>query len=173
MNREDVVASVVEAAGGEIIARVRLQKAIYLLDQLGFKTGFEFEYHHFGPYARDIDLAVAGARAEGWVKEEIHHRERDGVSYSVFRIVGDGFKRGSLGSLKHDRVGELLQQFADTHITVLELAATIHWLWKYEKRNDWLAEVKKRKSQKATPERLRDAEALLKELRLMPVGLAA
>ena len=40
--REDIVAAVVEAAGGTLIGRVRLQKAVYLLDRLGLESGLSF-----------------------------------------------------------------------------------------------------------------------------------
>jgi uncharacterized protein YwgA len=56
---EDKVAAVVDAAGGTLVSRVRLQKTVYLLDQLGFSSEFEYEYHHYGPYSRDLDNATA------------------------------------------------------------------------------------------------------------------
>jgi len=66
---EDKVAAVVDAAGGTLVSRVRLQKTVYLLDQLGLGSGFEFEYHHYGPYSRDLDIATGDARALGVVRE--------------------------------------------------------------------------------------------------------
>ena len=53
--REDVVAAIVEAAGGQLTGRVRLQKAVYLLDHVGLNSGFEYDYHNYGPYSRDLD----------------------------------------------------------------------------------------------------------------------
>ena len=43
MEREEIVAAVVAAAGGQLIGRVRLQKAVYLLERLGLNSGFEFD----------------------------------------------------------------------------------------------------------------------------------
>jgi len=40
-----------------------LQKTIYLLDQLGLNSGFEYQYYHYGPYSRELDNAVLDAMA--------------------------------------------------------------------------------------------------------------
>jgi len=59
MEREQIVAAVVAAARGPLIGRVRLQKTVYLLDRVGLNSGFDYEYHHYGPYSRDLDNATA------------------------------------------------------------------------------------------------------------------
>src|SRR5712692_9229877 len=87
---EEKVAAVVDAAGGRLVSRVRLQKTVYLLEQLGFGSGFEFEYHYFGPYSRELDAAVSDARTLGVVQEEIHRRETDRASYSLFIVSKPG-----------------------------------------------------------------------------------
>jgi len=38
-----------KAADGELVGKVRLQKTVYLLDQIGMGSGFTYEYHHYGP----------------------------------------------------------------------------------------------------------------------------
>ncbi len=58
MKKEDIVVAIVAAAGGELAGRVRLQKTAYLLDIKGLKSGFQFEYHHYGPYSRELDQAT-------------------------------------------------------------------------------------------------------------------
>ena len=50
--------------------------------------------------------------------------------------------------------------------TVLELAATIHWLREKEKVADWRRELKMRKGAKADDARITKAEALLQKLSL-------
>ena len=86
--REDVVAAVLAAAGGELTGRVRLQKAVYLMDRLGLESGFSFDYHHYGPFSRDLDNATADAKAFGLVEEEFERRQSDGATYSIFRLKG-------------------------------------------------------------------------------------
>ncbi|HQU09580.1 MAG TPA: hypothetical protein PLV25_06435, partial [Opitutales bacterium] len=82
MDREDIVVAVVAAAGGTLTSRVRLQKTIYLLDQLNLKSGFSFEYYHYGPFSRDLDNATADAKGLGKIKEDIRHRQSDGADFS-------------------------------------------------------------------------------------------
>lgn len=166
---EDKVAAVVSAAGGTLVSRVRLQKTVYLLDRLGLHSGFDFEYHHYGPYSRDLDVATSDAKALGVLQENIAHRERDGASYSVFTLGQQGsFKQEALGTLGQIRAKQLAQKFANTHVTVLELAATADWLWRYEHCPDWKTEIARRKPMKVGSGRLDRAIALLHELGLPP-----
>ncbi|MEQ1866754.1 MAG: hypothetical protein ABL996_19120 [Micropepsaceae bacterium] len=172
MTREEIVAAIVSAAGGALTARVRLQKAAYFLEELGLGSGFGFEYHHYGPYSRDLDNAIADAKASKLVKEAIHYRDSDGASYSVFEITG-GVSPAHVGTLDRTTAAKVLARFNEANITVLELAATMHWLWKHEKRADWQDEAIRRKARKATAERVESAKALLADLQLLPAARAA
>src|SRR5215510_4415038 len=96
--REDVVAAIVEAAGGKLTGRVRLQKTVYLLDQVGLKSGFEYDYHHYGPYSRDLDNATADAKAFQLIDEQFDRRQSDGAMYSIFELKG---------AAKEDAFGDL------------------------------------------------------------------
>ncbi len=168
---EDKVAAVVDAAGGTLVSRVRLQKTVYLLDQLGLSSGFNYEYHHYGPYSRDLDNATGDARALDVVREELHQRASDGASYSVFILPEPGSsKEEALGGLGRTRAAELVKKFAATHVTVLELAATVDWLWRHERCADWRSEVTRRKPMKVGRGRLDRAIVLLQELGLPPPG---
>ncbi len=169
MEREDIVAAIVSAAGGRLVSRVRLQKTAYLLDQLGLNSGFDYEYHHYGPYSRDLDNAVLDAWAFDLVDESFGRRESDGARYSIFSLKPDAnVKDEALGELGRARAAALIQKFANTNVTVLELAATIDWLWRQEKCRDWRAEVTKRKGAKVQGGRLERAVELLKEIGLPP-----
>jgi uncharacterized protein len=173
IEREDVVAAVVAAAGGRLTGRVRMQKVIYLLDRLGLKSGFEYEYHHYGPYSRELDLATADAQVFLTnFREDFDYRLSDGARYSVFTFSGRP-KTKAYGDLSADRVHELMGKFNQTNVTVLELAATIDWLWREEKVADWRREVGLRKSVKVQNGRLERAEELLKSLNLKPDAVPA
>ncbi len=165
--REDVVAAVLAAAGGELTGRVRLQKAVYLMDRLGLESGLSFDYHHYGPFSRDLDNATADARAFGLVEEEFARRQSDGATYCIFRLKGQP-KPEAYGRLGAEKAGELARLFAATNVTVLELAATVDWLWRVEKFADWRAEITKRKGIKVKGGRLEMAVALLARLKLSP-----
>ena len=165
--REDVVAAVLAAAGGELTGRVRLQKAVYLMDRLGLESGLSFDYHHYGPFSRDLDNATADAKAFGLVEEEFERRQSDGATYSIFRLKGQP-KPEAYGRLGAEKAGELARLFAATNVTVLELAATVDWLWHVEKYADWKSEITKRKGVKVQGGRLEKAVELLAQLNLSP-----
>jgi uncharacterized protein len=163
--REDVVTAVVAAAGGQLAGRVRLQKTVHLLDRLGLGSGFDYEYHHYGPYSRDLDNATADAKAFKLVDETFEHRVSDGAMYSIFRLAGEP-KDDAYGELGRERTAELVRDFARTNITVLELAATVDWLWREERYADWQSEITRRKGIKVQGGRLEKALALLSEIGL-------
>lgn len=168
IDREHIVAAVVEAAGGTLTGRVRLQKTVYLLDRLGLGTGFQYEYHHYGPYSRDIDNATADAKAFDLLTEGHGHRQSDGARYSIFQVKSSATEE-AYGNLGRARASELARRFAGTNVTVLELAATVDWLWRQEGyRTGWREEISRRKYLKVQNGRLDKAVALLEELGLPP-----
>lgn len=169
---EHVVADIVAAAGGRLVSRIRLQKLAYLLDQLGAQSGFRYVYHHYGPYSRDLDAAVFDAEAFGLVDEKYDRRKLDGARYSIFELKGDA------GSHAYSYLGDaglrdIVQRLASVNATVLELAATAHWLVESEKIKDWKAEIIRRKGSKASEDRLSEATTLLTALRLPPAAAPA
>ena len=171
-DREHIVAAVLSAAGGEMVGRVRLQKAVYLLDRLGLSSGFSFDYHHYGPFSRDLDNATADAKAFGLVDERFEQRQSDGATYSVFSLK-DAPASPRFGKLSAERARDLARRFVQTNVTVLELAATIDWLWREEKYRDWRSELIKRKGAKVRSGRLEKAVQLLEELNLAPPAVQA
>lgn len=50
----DIPGLVAAVPGGELVGKVRLQKTVYLLDQLGLNSGFSYEYHHYGRYSEEL-----------------------------------------------------------------------------------------------------------------------
>lgn len=171
-DREHIVSAVLSAAGGEMVGRVRLQKAVYLLDRLGLNSGFSFDYHHYGPFSRDLDNATADAKAFGLVDERFEQRQSDGATYSVFSLKGAPASP-RFGKLSAERARDLARRFVQTNVTVLELAATIDWLWREEKYRDWRSELIKRKGAKVRSGRLEKAVQLLEELNLAPPAVQA
>ncbi len=167
--REDIVAAIVAAAGGRLTSRVRLQKVVYLLDRLGLQSGFDFDYYNYGPYSRDLDNATADAQAFALIEEHFEHRKSDGARYSIFQLLKNiDPPSEAFGELGKDRAEKLIQKLAETNVTVLELAATVDWLWRAEEVPDWRGEVERRKSSKVGGGRLERAIDLLQMLDLPP-----
>ncbi len=183
MNAEEIVVGLVALNDKELVGRTRLQKTIYLLDRCGAEFGLPFEYYRYGPYSFEFVGGLNDALAD----ERIEVEERPGrhkVPYAIFRT--DAERPRTLGNLPAERAVSLLGRMKYVSGFVLELAATIVFLrdeWHYYGKNKVSAadamsaavqETKRRKSLKATPERLEKALALLDELGLAeaptPVG---
>jgi uncharacterized protein YwgA len=164
------IPSLVQAAGGEIVGKVRLQKMVYLLDQLGLGSGFSFEYRHYGPYSEDLAEKIEDNVVFGHLAEVIRRRQSDGVPYSVFKAssVGEGEKIDNI--LPLDRIADALRKMQERSSTVLELAATIHWLAEIEKVDDWKAELIRRKGAKTQSGRDERAVELLEALHMPPAA---
>ncbi|MGA8379759.1 MAG: hypothetical protein WB710_01370 [Stellaceae bacterium] len=165
---DKLIADVLAAAHGEIVGRIRLQKIVYLLDQVGMDSGLRFHYHHYGPYSRELDEALFRAQALQGVREDILYRQIDGMPYSIFRLGGCGqcHASGSIGRLPAERARDLIQAMKSESSTVLELAATIRWLVEEEKATDWRTELVRRKGAKTERGRTSRAVALLERLGL-------
>ena len=162
------VADIVSAAGGRLVSRIRLQKIAYLLDQLGANSGFSYTYHHYGPYSRDLDSAILDAEAFSLVKEAFGRRASDGARYSIFHTT----QHCDFTYLQDERLRDLVKNLASENVTVLELAATAHWLKENEKVADWESEIVRRKGSKTANGRLGEAKSLLQKIGL-PIESAA
>ena len=171
MEREQVVVALLKAAGGQLDGRVRLQKIAYLLHQLGMESDFQFDYHHYGPFSRDLDNALADAEAFGLVEENFGRREIDGARYSIFKLIDDDLE--AIGQLEAPVLERYLPILLQTSVTVLELAATANWLAVEEERNDWHETLRRRKGPKVEGGRLDRALSLLDEVGLPPAKAEA
>lgn len=165
---DELVVGVVALAGGELVGRIRLQKVVYLLDQLGMNSGAPFEYHHYGPYSEAISDAVTDAKFWGHIEEAVSFRISDGAPYSSFKTKSKTEVPATLGMLGADNAKRFLEKFTGCTSTVLELAATVHWLAFVEKVPDWRADIEVRKVGKTGNGRLDKAIELLRDLNLAP-----
>ena len=166
------IAHLLRAAGGSLVGKVRLQKVVYLLDQIGMNSGFEFDYHYYGPYSAELTEAVDDAIVFSSVAEKIKSRVSDGVSYSVFEVEEDAAypdDADELGDLDFSAARDAIRTMNNYSATVLELAATINWLVCVEEEEDWKTELQHRKGAKASGGRTEEALKLLGELQLPPV----
>jgi uncharacterized protein len=168
-DREKLIADVIAAADGEIVGRIRLQKILYLLEQHGLNADASFHYYHYGPYSRVLDDALDRAKALHGIKEMSRAR-RDGALYSVFQSNRPGYDLPEkIGDLKSSDAQKLIGIMKPRTATVLELAATIHWLFFVEKIVNWRDELVRRKGVKTEGDRTEQALELLSELELSPV----
>lgn len=162
------ISDVIRAAGGSLAGKVRLQKTIYLLDQIGFESGFEYEYHHYGPYSEGLADQVEDDVAFGYIKAIPRRRKADGVPYVVYEIDNDIDGVVSKENDINYKFGGAIDEFSKRSSTILELSATIHWIFVKEQIRDWEPELRRRKTSKATPDRVAEALCVLDRLGLPP-----
>jgi uncharacterized protein len=158
--------ALIDAAGGEIVGKIRLQKMVYLLDQVGAQSGFSFDYHYYGPYSEELAEAVDDDVIFGCIEEEQRRRVSDGVSYVIYRSLDHGEQSSDVFS--QPAIAAAIEEMNGQSMTVLELAATIHWLAFREKVRNWREELIRRKGVKTENGRTERALDLLKKLQLSP-----
>ena len=152
------VSSLIVESGGKIVGRTRLQKMVCMLSIAGLDVGFDFSYHHYGPYSEDLSLAVSDADALGLLDEAECQTEWGG-RYSVFEA-----NDGEVVDAEITAASPLLRVMCNADSVELELAVTAAFLNACGEENPW-EEVRRRKSQKATVLRVRNAQELYSKIR--------
>jgi uncharacterized protein YwgA len=159
-----LVVDVVALSGGRLVGRTRMQKTIYLLDVLGMRSGASYYYYNFGPFSDEIANGISDSKFSGVLVEETEYRMSDASPFSIFKSDKFSEQAHQVGALPADKVTGILQRFASCNSTVLELAATIHWLAQVEKVSDWRGELVRRQGSKTQNGRMEKATELLGEL---------
>ncbi|PWB83480.1 MAG: hypothetical protein C3F11_06410 [Methylocystaceae bacterium] len=162
------VPSLIVAAGGELVGKIRLQKVVYLLDQMGLSSGFSYEYHHYGPYSEDLADKVEDEVVFRRIEAAQGRRLSDGVPYVIYRANAPGSGERLDSHMTAGMVRDALQEMQRRSATVLELAATMHWLAVTEGFADWSTELVRRKGAKTLNGRKEEAFELLGTLGLPP-----
>lgn len=171
-DREKLIEEILLASGGSITGRIRLQKIVYLLEQLGLGGGFRYAYHHYGPYSEGLSRAIDRAKVlKKSIDEDMQPFTYGSGFYSIYKLTkhdpeNDRFPN-YLGKVNFDQAKEFIRRMKETSSVTIELAATIHWLRDKEKVQDWKAELKARKGSKVTDENLKQATDLLTKLGLI------
>lgn len=161
----DIVVGIIALNGGKLVGKTRLQKVAYLLDACGLGSGFDYDYHHFGPYSAEV--AAAADVAE--MLDRISSEEKPGFHSVPYVTYATSEKTPvQLSEMSGAEISQKLAIMEQYSAIVLELAATIQYLEDAEGYSPSAAqdEVKVRKSAKASPDRLDQANDLLMKLGL-------
>ena len=163
MDLVDYVAALIHLAGGRVVGKTRLQKIAYLLEAKALGFGLDFDYHNFGPFSPDLAFAADDAESLGYVrtKEQLGLHS---VPYTIFRSTDEAPKFEKSEKLKARR--DALNIMKNHSALVLELAATAVYLKYNGYPESFWNEVKKRKSLKATSQRVALAKKLMRDLNL-------
>jgi uncharacterized protein len=159
MSQPDSVVALVKLNGGRIVGRTRLQKTVYLLESCGVDLGFDFDYHHYGPYSEDLSIASSDAVALGLIEMQWHNAY--GNEYAVFTTVAEPETKLSR------KAGDALKILDQYDAVTLELAATVDFLERNGYPETAWEEMSRRKASKITTHRVSSSRKLLKELALL------
>lgn len=165
-NEEDrwiVLEDIVALNGGQLVGKTRLQKTLYILQAVGVKLGYEFDYHHYGPYSEQIVEDAKWAVFLGKM-EESQNLGFHQVPYTVFKTSRN--PPDSVFGTSAEKVRSVLGLLNEYSAVVLELAATHLYLEKSGFAENAEQELISRKSAKATSERLAKSRELLGKLGL-------
>jgi len=96
MNSKEIILTVLEASGGSVQGKTRLQKVIYFLSIL-LDVDLNYEPHYFGPYSGFVDESLMDLTGIGFVKESctgFGYPDKKGFEYRRFdyEITPDGNK---------------------------------------------------------------------------------
>lgn len=156
----DHVAKVIHLNGGKIVGKTRFQKTVYFLEEFGGGFGFDFDYHHYGPYSEELSLLMNDAEALNLCSVQ-WDATTSGTRYAVFNSDKEDF----LNESQDNRRKAILETLNDYDSVTLELAATADFLRKFElQENEW-EETARRKPKKASQERIEKAKRLLNSLK--------
>lgn len=159
-NKVENIAALIRLNGGQIVGKTRLQKIVYLLEAKGLGFDFDYDYHNYGPYSAELAFATDDAESLAWLVKE-DRRGTYGVPYTTFKSTEHSPRFEKTDKLEPRRAA--LQIMNSASSIVLELAATAIYLQRHGYKNYW-SEVRRRKSNKATPEHIEEASRLLQQL---------
>jgi uncharacterized protein YwgA len=164
MTIEDIVVGIVSLNGGELVGKTRLQKTVYLLENCGLEGEFDFTYHNYGPFSREVEEATEFAVISNRI-EQNKKLGNHGIRY--FEFISKEEAPNKLGNLDGEMIQESLKSMGGYSSIELELAATIAFLNNSGLDRDLVdGKVEELKPAKATDEKLQRAHNLLSDLQI-------
>ena len=155
------VAYVIMLNGGKLVGKTRLQKIFYLLEAKKVGYGIDFDYVHFGPFSAELAQGAEDATSAGLIDAESKLGYHE-VPYVIYELKNfDEKKPGGKLDKERLRAIEIMKGYSALE---LEIAATAVYLRENGFSDNFIEELKIRKPQKATPERINKAQSLIRSL---------
>lgn len=115
---------------GKMDSRMRIQKSVYLLQQLGDEDlkRFRFSYYHYGPFSRELSNTLHDAVSHGILDETSEDYSGEITRYS-YNLTGIGAEVAEQLGLEDDaRNANVLHILSKYNLPTLELASTVLFL---------------------------------------------
>ncbi|HQP99835.1 MAG TPA: hypothetical protein PLY86_15370 [bacterium] len=147
----------------KIVGRTRLQKTIKLLQRLGLPTDYSFMNYFYGPYSEGIQFDIGLLEEFGLIRE--HEVTSDGGNPLYIIEVEDIIQQNELDKKIQEAIDILAKE---RNTDILEIAATYDAFREMgSDHDDALERLRRKKAKKCTPQNLKKADSLLKQLNLL------
>lgn len=70
LTKFEMLASLLRAAGGEVVGKKKMQKLVYLAQEKGFYLGYDYEYHFHGVFCSELEADLRIAETFGVLNQE-------------------------------------------------------------------------------------------------------
>ena len=154
---------------GRVSGRLRLQKAIYLLQVVGVPAGLPYGFRHYGPYSDDLKAVVDQLRDLELVTEKVSLTSGGDTTYE-YEPTDNGRLITRVQPADIDSYASVGRRIAarvnGENARSLELAATYFWVVRsaLDAEDAWnvVADIKKRSA--SVPHAVENAKALVADL---------
>jgi uncharacterized protein YwgA len=113
--------------GVRVRGKKALQKLLFLAQDRGWPTSFNFRLHFYGPYSDEADAITDLLQADGVLRRDV---QGDIVPGDIVASVGKAFVRSAAAK---NAAAEIARLFGDDDPMTLELLATIKYMWDSER----------------------------------------
>ena len=141
---------------GNLQARKRLQKVVYLLQSAGCPLDAEFSLHHYGPYSEELArLTDEMVRQSLLVEQSLEYSQGQQFSYQLSPLAADAItsleatESGRMSALEIKAYEARAKALLGEDLRRLEYASTIVYF--HRQGNDWVQAVDKATEFKRTP----------------------
>jgi uncharacterized protein YwgA len=182
MNTRDFVALTLQAAGGEVQGKTKLQKLLYFVGVLTDRLGeLGYRAHFYGPYSDDVAYAIGQLKTIGAVDQNVTDW---GVGRSGFEVKRYDYRLNEAGqkfaeglARRHPEMAEqirravnLYKQAGDRDYMELSIAAKTYFLLGQKKgrsRLDHLVKLASRFGWNVSERQIKEAAEYLQKLGLV------
>lgn len=110
-----------------IRGRKRLQKIIYIMQQLGYDFGCEYTYCHYGPYSPQLQMKIDRMCQYGLINETVHSSTYEYSQTDRGQELCETLEKASL--MEHYNIPvDLIKKLINNDVNLLELASTIMYV---------------------------------------------
>lgn len=127
MTRIGRLAEIINAAGGAVVGKKKLQKLIYLAQEKGLYLGYDFEYYFHGVFCSDIETDLRIAKNFGVLNQEQEFTNEFGNPVRVSVVDKEACSPEPVDAERQKGL-ELVEALAPKSARVLEVLSTIVYL---------------------------------------------